>query len=271
MSRNLKQPVTQVLFTNVVYVRMKVKRKRFEIACYPNKVNEYRKGIEKDLDEVLQSEQVYTNASRGIIASEKELLVAFDTTDHEIACEHILTHGEVQISKRERKAEMEKTFKEIASIITEKCINKESRRPFPQAVIEESMRELQKKNKFSINFQQSSKAMALALIPKLTEILPLERTQMRLRLTFPGNSGKGAKRSLDNFISEYIAEHYVGNHVYEVLIDPGHFRAVSDVVSKLTKGKGTTDILENDLGGEGVEEEIDGWDPNGGWDPMGGW
>ena len=85
MSRNLKQPVTQVLFTNVVYVRMKVKRKRFEIACYPNKVREWRNGIEKDLGEVLQSEKVYTNASRGIIASEKELLKAFDTDDHEVS------------------------------------------------------------------------------------------------------------------------------------------------------------------------------------------
>jgi len=209
----------------------------------------------------LQSEKVYTNASRGIIASEKELLKAFDTNDHEIACEHILNKGEVQISKRERKAELEKTFKEIASIITEKCINKESRLPFPQSVIEDAMKELQGLSQFSINLTQSAKVMALALIPKLTDLLPLERTQMKLRLTFPGNTGKGAKQQLEELISEWLAEHYVGGNIFEVRIDPGNFRAVSDVVSKLTKGKGATDILENDDTGNVENEEfVDSWD-----------
>ena len=40
--------------TNIAVVRLKKGGKRFEIACYRNKVADWRSGVEKDLDEVLQ-------------------------------------------------------------------------------------------------------------------------------------------------------------------------------------------------------------------------
>jgi ribosome maturation protein SDO1 len=41
----LKQPVGVVNYTNVVIVRLKIGKKRFEIPCYPNKVQQYRQGV----------------------------------------------------------------------------------------------------------------------------------------------------------------------------------------------------------------------------------
>jgi len=49
MSRNIKTPTNQKLLTNVAVVRMKKAGKRFEIACYRNKVLSWRQGTEKDL------------------------------------------------------------------------------------------------------------------------------------------------------------------------------------------------------------------------------
>lgn len=40
---SFKQPVTQVRLTNIAVVRYKYKGKRFEIACFPNKVLDWRK------------------------------------------------------------------------------------------------------------------------------------------------------------------------------------------------------------------------------------
>lgn len=42
---SIKQPVTQVRLTNVAVVRLKAKGKRFEIACYKNKVISWRNGV----------------------------------------------------------------------------------------------------------------------------------------------------------------------------------------------------------------------------------
>ncbi|KAJ1825634.1 guanine nucleotide exchange factor sdo1, partial [Coemansia sp. RSA 2703] len=55
------QPVTKIRLTNVSIVRLRKGGKRFEVACYKNKVTEWRTGVEKDIDEVLQIHQVYTN------------------------------------------------------------------------------------------------------------------------------------------------------------------------------------------------------------------
>ncbi|KAF4743954.1 hypothetical protein FOZ63_003890 [Perkinsus olseni] len=81
----INQPVGQKRLTNIAIVSMKKKCKKkeykFEIACYPNKVVNSRQGIETDLDEVLQSEAVYTNVSRGDRALAKDLKACFGTAD----------------------------------------------------------------------------------------------------------------------------------------------------------------------------------------------
>ena len=41
----LKQPVSVVTFTNVAVVRLKIGKKKFEIACYKNKVQQYRQKV----------------------------------------------------------------------------------------------------------------------------------------------------------------------------------------------------------------------------------
>lgn len=41
---------------------------------------------EKDLDEVLQSQTVYSNVSKGVLAKSKDLLAAFGTDDQTKIC-----------------------------------------------------------------------------------------------------------------------------------------------------------------------------------------
>lgn len=86
MSRTLVQPVGQKRLTNVAIVRLKKHGMRFEIACYKNKVLSWRSGVEKDLDEVLQSQIVYANVSKGVLAKSKDLKVAFGSDDQSKIC-----------------------------------------------------------------------------------------------------------------------------------------------------------------------------------------
>ena len=62
MSRNL--PNTQVRLTNVAIVRLQKSGKRVEIACYKNKVLNWRNKVETDIDEVLQTDNVFYNVSK---------------------------------------------------------------------------------------------------------------------------------------------------------------------------------------------------------------
>lgn len=52
-----------------------------QIACYKNKVQEWRSGVETNLDDVLQIANVYLNVSKGELAKSQDLQKAFGTTD----------------------------------------------------------------------------------------------------------------------------------------------------------------------------------------------
>jgi hypothetical protein len=60
----LFQPIGQVKFTNVAFVKYKKQGKRFEVTCYRNKVVNWRNKVETDIDEVLQAPYVFSNASK---------------------------------------------------------------------------------------------------------------------------------------------------------------------------------------------------------------
>jgi ribosome maturation protein SDO1 len=102
----------------------------------------WRNKIEKDLNEVLQSNYIFTNVSKGVQANNADLMAAFHTTSYETIAIEILAKGEVQVSEKERAAELEAAFKDIASIVSEKTVNRETNRPFSIGMIERSMREL---------------------------------------------------------------------------------------------------------------------------------
>lgn len=137
----LKQPISQVRLTNVAVVRLKRRGKRFEIACYKNKVISWREGNEKDLDEVLQTSSVFTNVSKGILAKKKDLVDAFKTEDEDAIVLEILRKGELQVSERERQYQAGNLFNEIAVIVSEKCVDPTTKRPFSVGIVERGMRD----------------------------------------------------------------------------------------------------------------------------------
>ena len=119
----ISQPVGQKRHTNiaVVSVRKKVEGKeyKFEIACYPNKVLNQREGIEKDLAQVLQTETVFTNVSRGDIATNEDLINVFGTTNHRKVCEQIIKEGHLQVSDKEREYITESRTRDVLNLVAQ--------------------------------------------------------------------------------------------------------------------------------------------------------
>jgi ribosome maturation protein SDO1 len=89
--------VGQKRLTNIAVVRLKKGGKRFEIACYKNKVVDWRQGSEKDIDEVLQTTEVFQNVSKGQVAQNEDLVAVFGTSDRAAICLEILGKGDLQV------------------------------------------------------------------------------------------------------------------------------------------------------------------------------
>lgn len=139
---------------------------------------------EKDIDEVLQTHSVFTNVSKGQVAKKEDLIKAFGKDDQTEICKEILAKGELQVSDKERNSQLESLFKDIATtvagtstcsshlsftsdviklhiinflwsifIFTDKCVNPDTKRPYPVSMIEQAMKDVH----FSVKQNRNAK------------------------------------------------------------------------------------------------------------------
>lgn len=76
-----------------------------------------------------------------------------------------MEQGELQVSGEERKHQLDSLFKDIATIVAEKCINPETGRPLTVGLVQKAMKEIH----YSVNPSRTAKVQALEVIKLLTQ------------------------------------------------------------------------------------------------------
>ncbi|RFU31031.1 hypothetical protein B7463_g5312, partial [Scytalidium lignicola] len=213
----INQPSNQIKLTNVSLVRLKKAKKRFEIACYKNKVLEWRNGIETDLDNVLQIPNVFLNVSKGQTAPSSDLAKCFGpkASVNDIILE-ILNKGEIQVGEKERAAQLERVHNEVVSFVASKLVDPKTKRVYTTGMIEKALdmlssqahektvsstangapevgEEGEAKPKVKehiwtgVTTTKSAKSQALEAMKALIahQPIPVARARMRLRITCP--------------------------------------------------------------------------------------
>ncbi|KAI5632746.1 shwachman-Bodian-Diamond syndrome (SBDS) protein domain-containing protein [Phthorimaea operculella] len=233
-------PTNQIRLTNVAIVRLKKGGKRFEIACYRNKVVSWRNKVETDIDEVLQTHTVFTNVSKGQVAKKEDLVKVFGKDDTTEICKEILEKGELQVSDKERHSQIDSLFKDIATTVSDKCVNPETKRPYPVSIIEKAMKDIH----FSVNVNRNAKQQALDVIQLLKKEIPLERAQMRVRILLSGKDAKKTREKVIKLVTRVEDENWdSGTANIICLIDPGSFRNLDELIRAETKGNGQFELL----------------------------
>jgi ribosome maturation protein SDO1 len=124
-------------------------KKRFEVACYKNKILDYRNGIEKEVDNVLQTPNVYFSVGKGQTASAADLKKAWpnvketkEATVLQQIVKDILQHGDEQVGEKERAAEIDRLKHEVIDIVTSKLINPQTNSVYTPTMIEKALDQL---------------------------------------------------------------------------------------------------------------------------------
>ncbi|CAH0026762.1 unnamed protein product [Clonostachys rhizophaga] len=225
MSR-INQPSNQIKLTNVSLVRLKKGKKRFEIACYKNKVLEWRSGIETNLDNVLQIPNVFLNVSKGQTAPKEDLEKAFGKGKpvNDIILE-ILKKGEQQVGDKERAAQLERVHNEVIAIVSSKLVDPRTKRVYTSGMIEKALDMLSSQahntdkaaagsgagtpatgeegeakpraNWTGVSTTKSAKSQALDAMKALIahQPIPVARARMKLRITCSTSVLKQAVKS----------------------------------------------------------------------------
>ena len=176
----IKQPVGQKVFTNISIVKLKLGKSRFELACYPNKVQDYRDKKEKDINEVLQAKEIFTNAVKGDLVPKKVLKEVFPKMSYQDIIKLILDKGDIQTGEKEREEANSNKKNYIANIVVQKTYNTENGLPFPQDIITQALDDIN----FKYNEKENEKKQALKAIKELIQhkVLPIERKLMQLKI-----------------------------------------------------------------------------------------
>ncbi len=246
----------QKRLTNVAVVRYKKFGKRFEIAAYKNTVQNWRNGLETDLDEVLQSTTVFSNVSKGILAKREDMIQVFGTDDEEKICVKILQDGQLQVSEKERQVELENRVRDVAGILSEKCINPKSKKPYTIGVLERALKDIH----FSADPKKPAKLQANETLPLLQAQFPIERAQMLLRIVVPVGSSQDFQALLARRRAVVTEQNIEGDDlVVECCIDPGAYRELNAFV--VDEGqRGRLDVVSLAAFGEDKDGKDDTYD-----------
>lgn len=136
----------------------------------------------------------------------------------------ILEKGELQISEKERHNQLESAFKDIATIIADKCVNPENNRPYPVTMIEKCLKQIH----FSVKPNKNNKQQALSVIKELKNIIPIERAQMKLRVICHKKHRQALKEMAKDIEENVI--HEDGKLEMIFLTDPGNFREIDHLI-----------------------------------------
>ncbi|KAF0688414.1 Aste57867_19970 [Aphanomyces stellatus] len=254
-SQRVFTPLSQARIANIEVVRLKKGGCRFEVGCHKNKVIEWRSGVETNLTEVLQSESIYENVSRGKRASNEDMQRVFGTIDFNEVAKVIVEKGDLQVADGERATTNESVLKEIAAVVAEKCVNPDSNRPYPVATIERLMKEIH----YTLVQTRSTKQQAMDVIKKLEKIVPITRAKMKVQVTISSHDASALTALLVD-VSAVVLEHKddSGFLKHICLIEPGAYRRLDAFVHEDAACR-HVDVIElshHEEGEHSIDEEL---------------
>ena len=131
---------------------------------------------------------------------------------------------------------------DIATVISNKCVNPESKRPYPVSIIEKAMKECH----IAVKPNKTSKQQALDTIGKLQANLPIERAMMRMKIVSPIKASNKIRKFLtkqEQNVKIETEEKDEAGMVTVLLASPGLYRDIEQVVREETQGAGSLELL----------------------------
>ncbi|MEM4546442.1 MAG: ribosome assembly factor SBDS [Nitrososphaerota archaeon] len=218
-----------------------VRGETFEILVDPDNALKYKMGEKVPISKILIYEEIYTDAKKGIRASEEQLLKAFKTKDKLAIAAKILAEGTLQITSEQRHRLIEEKKRQIIEFISKNAVDPRTRLPHPPQRIELAMEQAG----VSVDPFIDAKEQATKVIEKLSPILPMKVGMTRMHVRVPGEFVGKAYGLLKN-VGKILKEEYKGDGswVGEVEILVGLQADLIEKLNKLCSGRAEARPME---------------------------
>jgi ribosome maturation protein SDO1 len=212
--------------------RIKKMGQTFEICIDTNKAIEFKKGQITDLREVLEADQIFTDAQRGLVAPAESLARAFQTTEFEKIARIILENGEIQLSSEHRAKERDQKLRQLVHMIHIQAVNPATNLPHPVTRIEAALQEA----KIHLDEHKKVEEQFDEIISKLRPIIPLKIEQKTLIVTIAGQYVGKANQIVRS--KKLISEDWKGDGSWQACVEmpAGLVEEFMDKLNSITHG-----------------------------------
>ena len=195
-------------------VRMVVNGEHFEILVNPDAALSFKQGRQVEASQVLVTDEVFSDASKGFRASSEKLRKAFQTEDHTKAAFEILKRGELQLTQEQRKRLTEEKRRQVVANIAKNYVDPKTGLPHPPIRIEQAMQD----SRITIDPFKDMNEQTKDAIEKLRTILPLKTERVKLMVRVPAQYAGQAVGTLKNF-GEILKEEWGGDGGLSAIVE----------------------------------------------------
>ena len=149
--------------------RLKKNGEIFEIVVEPSLAIKSKETKDIDIRDILKSEKIFSDAKKGLLASEHKLKEIFNNENILEIAKTILNNGEIQLTSEYRQGLIETKKKHIIEIIHKTSVDPSTGLPHPLTRIENAFIEA----KLHIDEFKSAKEQLEEIIKQIRPILPL--------------------------------------------------------------------------------------------------
>lgn len=230
-----------VTLDNAVIARLKRGGTQFEIYVDPDGAFALKQGEEIDIENILAVEDVFENASKGDRPVEKDIENTFKTQDiYEIA-KQIILHGEIHLTKEQRKKILEDKTRQVINIIASNAINPQTRTPHPPARIEHAMEEAG----VHIDPLRSVDDLVITVMKQIRPIIPIRFEEISIAVKIPMDYAPKAFGPISKFGTISKEEWQKdGSWIGVVTFPAGMQDDFFGLVNHMTKGNAEVRILK---------------------------
>ena len=218
-----------VTVDQAIIARLKTQGHNFEILVDCENALALKEGKNIDMHDILAAMQIFSDAKKGLVASETAMKQIFGTNDVDGIAREIIQKGEIQLTQKYREKLREEKRKQIITMIHRNGVDPKTHLPHPPQRIENAFIEA----KFHVDEFKSVQEQVQDALKKLRPILPIKFEIKELAIKIPPEFAPKCYSTVKSF-GTILREEWQSNGYWVGVVEiPGGME--NDFYDKLNK------------------------------------
>lgn len=225
-----------------VIAKLKTHGAIFEILVNCDNAIKLKEGIEVDMKDTLATEKIFSDAAKGLLASETQMKTIFGTEDSVEIAKKIISKGDIQLTTEYRTKLRDDKKKQIISAIQRNGIDPRTNLPHPKTRIELAFEQI----KVHIEEFKGVEEQVQEIVKKIQPILPIKFEKKQVMITIGSQYAGKCYPIVKNYGKLHKDEwQNDGSWVSIVEIPAGMIDEFYDQINNVTHGEVETKILDS--------------------------